>query len=66
MKVIVEIAEVHKSIRVIEVPDDASPQKIRELAAENAGNANELDLQYSHTLDPQDWIIRTEDGNYFP
>jgi hypothetical protein len=63
MKVTVEIAEVHKSIREIEVPDDALPDQIRALAAENAGDANELDLEYSHTLDPSTWTIRH--GNVF-
>lgn len=58
MKITVEIGEVHKSIREIEVPDGSTPEEIRALAADNAGNADELHLEYSHTLDPKTWTIR--------
>lgn len=61
MKVTVEIAEVHKSIREIEVPYDATDAEIRKAAAKeysrDAGVAAELDLKYSHTLDPESWVI---------
>lgn len=60
MKVIVEIAEVHKSIREIEVPDNSTPEQIRALVASDAGDADELNLEYSHTLDAKTWTIRTE------
>ncbi len=62
MKVIVEITEVHKSIREIEVPDNATDAEIREQAAEDAVGADELDLEYSHTLEPEEWTIRKENG----
>lgn len=64
MKVIVEIAEVHKSIREIEVPDDATDEQIREAAAKDAGDANELNLEYSHTLEPEKWTIRKKNGDF--
>ena len=64
MKVTVEIAELHKSIREIEVPDDSTDEQIREYAADNAGYADELNLEYSHTLDPEHWTIRKENGDY--
>jgi hypothetical protein len=64
MKVTVEIAEVHKSSREIEVPDDATPAEIRELAERDAGDADELDLEYSHTLSADHWTIRKENGEF--
>lgn len=64
MKVFVEISEVHKSIRELEVPDEATPEQIRTLAREEAGEAYELNLEYSHTLDPEHWNIRRENGQY--
>lgn len=64
MKVTVEIAEVHKSMREIEVPNDATDEQIRAAAAEEAGDANELNLEYSHTLDSDKWIIRKENGDH--
>jgi len=66
MKVTVEIVEVHKSIREIEVPDGSTPEEIRALAAEDAGQADELNLEYSHTMPPYLWTIRTEDGKFIP
>jgi hypothetical protein len=64
MKVTVEIHEVHHSIREIEVPDGSTPEQIRALAAQDAGDADELNLEYSHTLDPSCWTIRTESGEH--
>lgn len=66
MKVIVEIPEIHKSVREIEVPDDATASEIRELAAEHAGNAPELQLEYDDMRPVCEWTIRTEDGNFIP
>ena len=64
MKVTVEITEVHKSLREIEVPDDATDAEIREAAEEDAGDANELNLEFSHTLEPENWTIRKENGDH--
>ncbi len=64
MKVTVEISEVHKSIRKIEVPDDATDAQIRQAAAEDAGDANELYLEFSHTLDSELWTICKPNGDY--
>lgn len=66
MKVTVEIAEVHKSLREIEVPDNASAAEIRELAERDAGQADEINLEYSHTLPMEQWTIRKENGDYIP
>lgn len=64
MKVVVEIHEVHHSIREIEVPDNATDVEIREAAEEDAGDANELHLEFSHTLDPDQWTIRKPNGDH--
>ena len=64
MKVRVEIAEVHKSIREIEVPDGATDAEIREAAAQDAGDADEFHLEYSHTLPAEQWTIRKPDGDF--
>lgn len=65
MKVTVEIAEVHKVIVEVEVPDTATREEIciaarREFLDENG----EIALEYSHTLDPVFWTVRTESGFY--
>jgi len=64
MKVTVEIAEIHKSIREIEVPDGATDAEIRALAEKDAGQANELNLEYSDTLPAEQWTIRKENGDH--
>lgn len=64
MKVIVEIAELHYSIREIEVPDDATDEQIRAKAASDAGGADEINLEYSHTLDSAKWTIRKPNGDH--
>jgi hypothetical protein len=64
MKVTVEIAERHNSIREIEVPDAATDEQIRALAYENAGNADEIRLEYSDTLDSSNWTITKPNGDY--
>jgi len=64
MKVTVEIGEVHYSIREIEVPDGASDAEIRQAAEADAGDANELHLEYSHTLPKENWTIRKPNGDH--
>jgi len=64
MKVRVEIHEVHHSIREIEVPDDAIDEQIRQAAADDAGDADEVGFEYSHTLDPENWTIRKPNGDH--
>lgn len=64
MKVIVAIEEVHHSIREIEVPDGATDEEIRKAAKKDAADADELNLEYSHTLDPEKWTIRKPNGDY--
>lgn len=64
MKIMVEIAEVHKSIREIEVSDNATDAEIWDVAAKDAGEAYEIGFEYSHTLDPETWVIRRDNGDY--
>lgn len=64
MIITVEVSEVHKSLREVEVPDDASDEQIRELAEAEAGEAEELDLEYSCTLDSSQWTVRKPNGDY--
>ena len=64
IKVTVEIAEVHKSIREIEVPDSYTDEEIRRAAEKDAGDADELNLEYSHTLPHSEWTIRKEGEDY--
>ena len=63
MKVMVEIQEVHSSFREIEVADNATNDEIRKAVAENAGEADEIRLEYSYTLEPDTWTIRKDNGD---
>ncbi len=61
MKVVfVEIAEIHRSLRKVEVADDATREQICDEAAEAA----EISLEYSDTDETDTWTIRDEAGNY--
>ena len=65
MKIAVEIPEVHKTLVEIEVPDGATKEEILKAAQSKfeAGGSN--DLEYSHTLDDDEWTIRDYNGNFF-
>jgi hypothetical protein len=65
MKVIVEIAEVYKTPVEVEAPDKATADDCRKLAQTKleAGETGG-DAEYSHTLDLDEWTVRTEQGDY--
>lgn len=65
MKIIVEIPEVHKSTVTIDVPKGTTREKMCELAMEAHNEADELNMEYSHTIeDKSQWTVRTEDGDF--
>lgn len=63
-RVTVEIAEVHKSIINIDVPENIDREAICELAKKQFEEEGEEALEYSHTLDESEWTVRDENGNY--
>jgi predicted RNase H-like HicB family nuclease len=71
MKITVEIKEVHSHIITVDVPDNWSQRQrsIREAALETAqqliAEGHEGELEYDRTLDPEQWTVRDENGNYF-
>lgn len=76
MKITVEIKEVHSHIVTVEVPDNwpnrsesQRQRSIREAALETAqqliAEGHEGELEYDRTLDPEQWTVRDENGNYF-
>lgn len=65
MKVIVEIKEVHCSTVVLYVASNATREEITQAAQDKAGDASSLALEYSHTLDQENWNVRDDQGRYF-
>ncbi len=65
MKVCVEIVEVHRQLIELEVLSDATRDEITKAAEKLANNADECNLEYSHTLGHDKWIVRDERGNFF-
>jgi hypothetical protein len=55
MKYVVEIREVHFATVIVEAEneDDARKQ-----AVEHLWNNNDIEMEYSHTLDREDWPVR--------
>lgn len=64
MIVTVEIAEVHKAIVRVEVPDNATADDCRSLASQKMEEEGTDNTEYSHTLDPDTWIVRKENGDF--
>lgn len=63
-KYTVEIKEVHNSIFHIDGPEGMTRLELEEAAATVMElGPSELELEYSHTLDPDTWTIRTEGGD---
>lgn len=62
MKYIIEVKEVHYRIVEVNLPEDATRERIVEEA--NKETDVYLDLEYSHTLDENIWNVRDENGNY--
>jgi len=67
MKYVVEVKEVHRTFCRIEsdTPMDRAALlwKANDMIA--AGEqADDLELEYDHTLEPEHWITRTESGDY--
>jgi hypothetical protein len=64
MKYFVEVKEVHNSICDVEGPAGLSREKLID-AAKRQIESGECDvLEYSHTLDPDVWVVRTDKGDF--
>ena len=64
MKYYIEIPEVHKALVKIELPEKATRDQIIEEAQNIFEDSGSIDLEYSHTLENDKWVIRTEKGDF--
>jgi len=64
MKYYVEIPEVHKALVEIEVSEPISRDKLLELAQKEFEDIGSDHLEYSHTLEQEHWVTRTETGDF--
>lgn len=64
MKYYIEISEVHKALVEIEAPEGISLDQLIDLASsEFEENGSDI-LEYSHTLEDDEWTVRDENGNF--
>lgn len=63
MKYFVEIPEVHKALVKIELPEGATRDQIIEAAQNKFEESGSDDLEYSYTLEHDDWTAYPENGD---
>lgn len=64
MKYYVEISEVHKALVEIEAPKGISRDTLLKLAQDKFEEEGSDNLEYSHTLETDQWTTRTEAGDF--
>lgn len=64
MKYYVEIPEIHKALVEIEAPEGISRDDLLDLASNKFEEEGSDVLEYSRTLEIDEWTIRDEDGNF--
>lgn len=60
----VEIPEVHKALVKVTLPQGTSRDKVVEAAQQEFEENGSDDLEYSHTLEHDEWTVRTEKGDF--
>lgn len=60
----IEIPEVHKALVKVELPEGATRNQIINAAQELFEENGSDDLEYSHTLEHDEWTVRDEKGNF--
>ena len=63
-KFTVDVKEVWCHIVEVEVPANATKEEILAAANEQIAEGDEGNTEYSHTLDPENWNVRDEQGKY--
>jgi len=64
MRYVVGIPEVHIATVTVELPEGATPDEIRDAASETSEMDGAELLEYSHTLDRDEWTIMDSNHNY--
>ena len=65
MKYYVEILEIHKVLVEVELSEEATrDQVIDEAAQKSITNIGLNNTKYSLTLDRNEWVVRTENGDF--
>jgi hypothetical protein len=61
----VDVKEVWEYTIEVELPADATKEQILAAANRKIGDGDQgNDMEYSHTLAPEQWSVRDEKGNY--
>jgi len=60
----VGVKEVWEHILTVKLPANATKEQILEAANQLIAEGDEGTTEYSHTLDPNQWTVRDEKGNY--
>ncbi len=63
MKYYIEIPEVHKALVEVDVPDGSTREQILEIAQDKFMESGSDNLEYSHTLEDYEWVVRDKNGN---
>jgi len=64
MNYVIEIPEVHKAIIEVEAPEGLSRQEILALAKKKFEENGSDILEYSRTLEEEEWVTRTDNGEF--
>ncbi len=65
MRIIVGIQEIHFLNVELDVADNATREEITQAAEDKANDTDSLEVEYSHTLDQDDWTVRDSQGRDF-
>lgn len=63
MKFCIEIPEVHKVLVEVDAPKGTPREQLVKLANKKFEEGDTGDMDYSHTLDEDEWTVRTEAGD---
>ncbi len=63
-KFTVDVKEVWSHIITVELPADATKDRVLEAANQKIAEGDDGSTEYSHTLDQDAWTVRNEQGNY--
>ena len=63
-KFTVQVKEVHCNIFEIEAPEGTSRKALEELANKALEEGDDCHFEYSHTLEPDEWVVRNEGGDF--
>lgn len=64
MKYYIEIPEVYKALVKVELPEGTMRDKVIEAAQKIFEKMGSNDLEYSHTLEQEEWTVCDGEGNH--